>query len=98
MVSHTTTSATSSGRPARPIGTVGPIGGIQLKMIAARDKGATVFLAPAGNCSAVRDDTPSGLQVIKVDTLHHAVQYLKDLPAGRPVPGAPPRSFVPGSC
>jgi PDZ domain-containing protein len=69
-----------------PIGTVGPIGGIQLKMIAARDKGATVFLAPAGNCSAVRDDTPSGLQVIKVDTLHHAVQYLKDLQAGKSVP------------
>jgi PDZ domain-containing protein len=69
-----------------PIGTVGPIGGIQLKMIAARDKGASVFLAPAGNCSAVRDDTPSGLQVIKVDTLHHAVQYLKDLQAGKPVP------------
>ena len=70
----------------KPMGTVGPIGGIQLKMIAARDKGATVFLAPAGNCDAVRQDTPSGLQVIKVDTLDHAVQYLKDLQAGQPVP------------
>ena len=69
-----------------PMGTVGPIGGIQLKMIAARDKGATVFLAPAGNCSAVRADTPAGLQVIRVDTLHHAVQYLRDLQQGKPVP------------
>jgi PDZ domain-containing protein len=70
----------------KPVGTVGPIGGIQLKMIAARDKGATVFLAPAGNCAAVRADTPAGLQVIKVDTLDHAVQYLKDLQQGKPVP------------
>jgi PDZ domain-containing protein len=70
----------------KPMGSVGPIGGIQLKMIAARDNGATVFLAPSGNCSAVRGDTPSGLQVIKVDTLDHAVQDLKDLQNGKPVP------------
>jgi PDZ domain-containing protein len=67
-------------------GKVGPIGGIQLKMIAARDKGATVFLAPAGNCADVRSATPSGLQVIKVDTLGSAVQDLLKIERGEPVP------------
>lgn len=65
-----------------PAGNVGPIGGIQLKMIAARDKGATVFLAPAKNCGDVRGAVPSGLDVVKVDTLHHAVQDLLALQKG----------------
>jgi PDZ domain-containing protein len=55
-------------------------------MIAARDKGATVFLAPAGNCDDVRGATPSGLRVIKVDTLHHAVQDLLRIQQNKPVP------------
>jgi PDZ domain-containing protein len=67
-------------------GNVGPIGGIQLKMIAARDAGATIFLAPTQNCADVVGATPKGLDVVKVDTLHHAVQYLDDLHAGKPVP------------
>jgi Lon-like protease len=68
-------------------GKVGAIGGIQLKMIAARDKGATVFLAPADNCSDVQGATPDGLQVIKVSTLHDAVQDLEKLTKNEPVPG-----------
>jgi PDZ domain-containing protein len=67
-------------------GTVGPIGGIALKMIAARHNGATTFLAPAGNCGAVRGAIPKGLEVVKVDTLHAAVQDLLALQAHRPVP------------
>jgi PDZ domain-containing protein len=67
-------------------GAVGPIGGIALKMIAARHKGATVFLAPADNCSDVRGAIPKGLEVIKVDTLHSAVQDLLALQAGGDVP------------
>jgi PDZ domain-containing protein len=67
-------------------GRIGPIGGIPLKMIAAREKGATVFLAPAGNCSEVRDNTPKGLTVVKVSTLHQAVRDLLALQAGKPVP------------
>ena len=69
-----------------PNGTVGAIGGIALKMIAARRAGAQIFLAPADNCSDVRGAIPKGLDVIKVDTLHHAVQYLEDLNAGTAVP------------
>ena len=66
-----------------PTGTVGPIGGIQLKMIAARRAGATVFLAPASNCTDVRGNVPAGLRVAKVSTLHGAVQALQDIKAGR---------------
>jgi PDZ domain-containing protein len=67
-------------------GAVGAIGGIQLKMIAARNAGATVFLAPAGNCADVRGAIPGGLDVVKVSSLHDAVQDLQDLQAGKPVP------------
>jgi PDZ domain-containing protein len=66
-------------------GKVGPIGGIQLKMIAARRAGASYFLAPAGNCGDVAKATPKGLEVVKITTLHDAVADLLDIKAGRPV-------------
>ncbi|HJQ00866.1 MAG TPA: PDZ domain-containing protein [Jatrophihabitans sp.] len=69
-----------------PTGAVGQIGGISLKMIAARRAGATVFLAPASNCADVRGNIPSGLEVIKVSTLHDAIGSLDALAAGQPVP------------
>ena len=67
-------------------GQVDAIGGIQQKMVAARNAGATIFLAPASNCSDVRGSTPAGLQVVKVSTLNQAVTYLEDLKSGQPVP------------
>ncbi|GAB2487343.1 YlbL family protein [Jatrophihabitans fulvus] len=70
-----------------PSGKVGPIGGIQLKMIAARDKGASVFLAPAGNCGDVRGNVPDGLKVVKVETLHGAIVDLEKIEKGQSVPG-----------
>jgi PDZ domain-containing protein len=69
-----------------PDGTVKPIGGIQLKMLAARRQGATIFLAPDSNCSDVRGATPRGLNVIKVTSLHGAVQDLLAVQNGKPVP------------
>jgi PDZ domain-containing protein len=68
-------------------GAVDPIGGIQQKMAAARAAGATVFLAPAGNCADTRGAVPSGLKVVKVSSLHGAISALKSLKAGKPVPG-----------
>ncbi len=62
---------------------MGAIGGIALKMIAARAKGATVFLAPAANCSDVVNATPSGLRIVKVSTLHGAVTALEQLQQGK---------------
>lgn len=69
-----------------PQGTVGPIGGIALKMIAAKQKGASVFLAPAQNCADVRKATPAGLKVVKVSSLHGAVQDLLKIEKGQDVP------------
>lgn len=67
-------------------GTVGVIGGIQQKMIAARKAGATVFLVPAGNCEEARGATPAGLRLVKVDTLHGAVTALESLRDRRTAP------------
>ena len=70
-------------------GVIDPIGGIALKMIAARRAGATVFLAPAGNCGDVKGVIPKGLNVIKVTTVHDAVTSLEALHEGKPVPHCP---------
>ncbi len=63
-------------------GQVDPIGGIQQKMVGARDAGATVFLTPATNCSDTKGAVPAGLRLVKVSTLSQAVTYLEDLKAG----------------
>ncbi|WP_037851993.1 PDZ domain-containing protein [Streptomyces sp. NRRL S-340] len=64
-------------------GKVGPIGGIELKTIGARDKGAQYFLTPAENCAAAAKDTPSGLTLVKVGTIGDALGALKDIRSGR---------------
>lgn len=53
-------------------GTVGPIGGIQQKLVGAHDAGAQWFLAPAANCGEVVGHIPTGLQVVKVQTFDQA--------------------------
>ncbi len=70
-----------------PDGKVGPIGGIPLKMIAARHKGAAVFLVPADNCDEAKRATPAGLQLVKVGSLHGAVGALQTLRNGGTPPG-----------
>ncbi len=69
-----------------PAGAVGPIGGIQQKMVAARSAGATVFLTPAGNCADTAGAVPAGLRLVKVATLAQAVGDLEAIKAGKPVP------------
>ena len=69
-----------------PGGQVQAIGGIQQKMVGARDAGATIFLAPASNCSDVKGAIPAGLRVVKIGTLSQAVSDLEALKAGRSVP------------
>lgn len=63
-------------------GKVGPIGGIAQKMVAAKRSGATVFLAPAENCSEVVGRVPDGLNVIKVSTLGEARKALEGIAKG----------------
>lgn len=64
-------------------GAVRPIGGISLKMIAAKRAGATVFLVPADNCAEARSSAPEGLELIKVGYLADAVNSLNELNEGR---------------
>lgn len=63
-------------------GTVGPIGGIQQKLIGARERGATVFLTPAGNCAEALQSPPAGLALVKVSSLSDALAALRDLRSG----------------
>ncbi|MEU3758360.1 YlbL family protein [Streptomyces albogriseolus] len=63
-------------------GEVGPIGGIEMKTVGARDKGAEYFLTPADNCAAAAKDTPDGLTLVKVGTIDDALDALKDIRAG----------------
>lgn len=63
-------------------GVVGAIGGIQEKMIGARESGARWFLAPAEDCSEVVGHVPSGLRVVKVSTLHDAREAVTAIAAG----------------
>jgi PDZ domain-containing protein len=73
-----------------PEGEVGPIGGIQQKMVAAREAGATVFLTPTKNCADAVATAPKGLRLVRVDNMHGALGALSDLIAGHgPVPACP---------
>ncbi len=67
-------------------GKVGQIGGIAHKMVAAHAAGATVFLVPAKNCYEASSDNPSGLRLVKVETLGQAVDALHTIGSG----GQPP--------
>ncbi|MFJ3666280.1 PDZ domain-containing protein [Streptomyces sp. NPDC090106] len=64
-------------------GTVGPIGGIEMKTVGARDKGAQYFLTPADNCASAAEDTPDGLTLVKVKTIEDALGALKDIRSGK---------------
>lgn len=70
-----------------PEGQVGPIGGIQLKMIRAREAGASVFLVPAGNCAEAVQRVPAGLRLVRVSSLADAVHALDKIRAGQRPPG-----------
>ncbi len=59
-----------------PSGKVGPIGGIEEKLIGAAREGATLFFAPALNCPDIRH-TPKGLRVVAVDNLGEAITALR---------------------
>ncbi|MFI6930531.1 PDZ domain-containing protein [Streptomyces sp. NPDC050287] len=63
-------------------GKVGPIGGIEMKTVGARDKGAQYFLTPADNCAAAASDPPSGLTLVKVNTIDDALGALRDIRSG----------------
>jgi PDZ domain-containing protein len=63
-------------------GAVGPIGGIQQKLVGAQDAGAEWFLAPAGNCEEVVGHVPDGLRVVRVETLEQARDAVEAIGSG----------------
>lgn len=63
-------------------GKVGPIGGVGMKTIAARDKGAEYFLTPEQNCAEAASDKPDGLTLVEVGTLDDAMSALKKIRTG----------------
>ncbi|GAA3033291.1 PDZ domain-containing protein [Kitasatospora albolonga] len=64
-------------------GKVGPIGGISMKLIAARDKGAQYFFTPADNCAEASKNTPEGLRLVKAETLDSALKSLDLIREGK---------------
>jgi len=62
-------------------GTVAPIGGIQQKVSAAQDEGATIFLVPADNCDEAlgADVDFDDIRLVRVTSLHDAVTSLEAL-------------------
>ncbi|MFF9015813.1 PDZ domain-containing protein [Streptomyces sp. NPDC014870] len=63
-------------------GKVGPIGGIQMKLVGARNAGAEYFLTPADNCETAASDIPAGLTLVKVDTIDDATKSLEKIRKG----------------
>ncbi|QKV92667.1 PDZ domain-containing protein [Streptomyces sp. NA02950] len=63
-------------------GVVGPIGGIEMKTIGAREAGARYFLTPKENCAAAAKDVPGGLRLVKVHTIDDALKALKKIRQG----------------
>ncbi|MBB1252487.1 PDZ domain-containing protein [Streptomyces sp. OF3] len=65
-------------------GEVGPIGGVQMKTVAARRAGATHFLTPEANCPSALGNAPDGLTLVKVGSLDDALKALEALREDRP--------------
>lgn len=61
-----------------PDGKVGPIGGIQQKVAAARDAGAELFFVPADNCDGIGGVDTGDMRLARATTLHEVVGALAD--------------------
>ena len=63
-------------------GEVGAIGGIQQKIAASSDDGATLFLAPAGNCDEAVLADPGDMRVVRIETLDDAIAAVETAAVG----------------
>jgi len=53
-------------------GAVGPIGGVQQKVVGARDAGAELFLVPPDNCQEALGAPNGDMRLVRADTMHDA--------------------------
>jgi Lon-like protease len=58
-------------------GTVGPIGGIQQKIVGAREDGAQLFLVPAPNCDDAQGAHNGDMRLAKVATFDDALEVVE---------------------
>jgi PDZ domain-containing protein len=58
-------------------GQVGPIGGIQQKIVGAREDGAQLFLVPPDNCADALGSRNGDMRLVKAVTMHAAVQAIE---------------------
>ena len=58
-------------------GKVGPIGGIQDKIVAAEDAGARIFLVPQGNLQDARTADDGSMKLVAVSSFQDALSYLQ---------------------
>ncbi|MFD7444198.1 PDZ domain-containing protein [Streptomyces sp. NPDC059909] len=63
-------------------GAVGPIGGIEMKLVGARNAGAEYFLTPSDNCESAASDIPDGLTLVRVKTIDDAMKSLDKIRSG----------------
>ncbi|MFC8077643.1 PDZ domain-containing protein [Streptomyces sp. NPDC057307] len=63
-------------------GKVGPIGGIGMKLVGARQAGARYFLTPDENCASAASDIPDGLTLVRVKNIKDATASLKKIKSG----------------
>ncbi|MFD5747134.1 PDZ domain-containing protein [Streptomyces sp. NPDC127033] len=63
-------------------GVVGPIGGIEMKLVGARNAGARYFLTPDDNCAAAASDIPDGLTLVRVKTIKDATASMEKIRTG----------------
>ncbi|MEV8334088.1 PDZ domain-containing protein [Streptomyces niveus] len=63
-------------------GKVGPIGGIGMKLVGARQAGARYFLTPDENCATAASDIPDGLTLVRVKNIKDATASLKKIKSG----------------
>jgi len=66
-----------------PTGQVGPIGGIQQKVVAARDSGAELFLVPEINCPEALKADNGDMRLVLAETMHDARLALEEWAADR---------------
>ncbi len=85
LVDKLTPGALTGGRHVAVTGTidgsgdVGPVGGVQQKVLGAARSGATVFLVPKDECTDARRTAPSSIRLVPVQTLGGAIKALEDL-------------------
>ncbi len=63
-------------------GSVGKIGGIQLKLLGAKRDGADYFIAPQSNCDEVTGHIPQGMQVFSVTNIEEAYKTVQAIGSG----------------